>query len=112
MAAERDVWTVAEAKARLSDLLERAVRVGPQRVTRHGRPHAVVVSASDWRGGGGRRSTLDVLLKTCEPFSPGDDSIERLFPRLATPRLAAPRLAAPRLAAPRVATMRRDAGAR
>lgn len=41
-------WTVAEAKARLSALLEQARAEGPQTITKHGRTAAVVVSAEEW----------------------------------------------------------------
>lgn len=43
-----NVWTVADAKARLSELLDRVAAEGPQVVTRHGRTAAVVVSAEEW----------------------------------------------------------------
>ncbi len=42
------VWTVAEAKARLSELIERARAKGPQTITKHGRSAAVVVSVDEW----------------------------------------------------------------
>ena len=41
-------WTVAEAKAKLSELIERARSVGPQSVTRNGRMAVVVVAAEEW----------------------------------------------------------------
>ncbi len=41
-------WTVAEAQARLSELIERARAGGPQTITRHGKIAAVVVSADEW----------------------------------------------------------------
>ena len=41
-------WTIADAKARFSELLTRAQSAGPQTITRHGRPTAVVVSVEDW----------------------------------------------------------------
>lgn len=41
-------WTVAEAKARFSELIDRAAEAGPQVVTRNGRAAAVVVSADEW----------------------------------------------------------------
>ena len=41
-------WTVAEAKAKFSEVLERAEKEGPQRITKHGRETAVVVSAEEW----------------------------------------------------------------
>ena len=41
-------WAVADAKARLSEVIERAVAVGPQLITRNGSPTAVVVSVAEW----------------------------------------------------------------
>jgi prevent-host-death family protein len=41
-------WTVAEAKARLSELVEEARSKGPQTITKHGRTAAVVVSSEEW----------------------------------------------------------------
>ena len=43
-----NVWSVAEAKSKLSEVIDRAEKDGPQTVTRHGRPAAVVVSAAEW----------------------------------------------------------------
>lgn len=42
------VWSVAAAKARLSEMLDRAASDGPQTVTRHGKVVAVVVSPHEW----------------------------------------------------------------
>lgn len=41
-------WTVAEAKAKFSELVERARTAGPQTITKNGRTAAVVVSAEEW----------------------------------------------------------------
>jgi len=41
-------WTVAEAKAKFSELIERARARGPQTITRNGRMTAVLVSAEEW----------------------------------------------------------------
>jgi prevent-host-death family protein len=41
-------WSVAEAKAQLSKLIEQARSEGPQTITRHGRATAVLVSAEEW----------------------------------------------------------------
>lgn len=38
-------WQVQEAKTRFSELLERAQHEGPQTITKHGKPRAVVLSA-------------------------------------------------------------------
>ena len=43
-----DAWSVAEAKAKFSELVERARAKGPQHITRNGRDAAVVVSAEEW----------------------------------------------------------------
>jgi len=42
-------WTVAEAKAKFSEVLERAMSEGPQTITRNGRTAAVVVGAEEWK---------------------------------------------------------------
>lgn len=41
-------WTVAEAKASLSEVIERARSEGPQTITKHGRTAVVVVDAEEW----------------------------------------------------------------
>ena len=43
-----DAWTVAEAKAKFSEVIEHAQKHGPQAITRNGRRAAVVVSAEEW----------------------------------------------------------------
>ena len=47
MAAE--TWTVAEAKAKFSEVIDRAVSRGPQTITRKGRTTAVIVGAEEWQ---------------------------------------------------------------
>ena len=42
------VWTVAQAKAKFSQIIERATSEGPQTITRNGRTAAVVVGAEEW----------------------------------------------------------------
>ena len=51
-------WTVAEAKAKLSELIQRAERDGPQTITRHGEEAVVVVSAEEWERKTKRRGNL------------------------------------------------------
>ncbi|MDA8347055.1 MAG: type II toxin-antitoxin system Phd/YefM family antitoxin [Thermaerobacter sp.] len=41
-------WTVAEAKAKLSQVIESARSDGPQTITKNGRTTAVVVSVEEW----------------------------------------------------------------
>jgi prevent-host-death family protein len=56
-------WSVADAKARFSELIQTAMAHGPQRVTRHGRDAVVVVSQSEWaRLTRPALSVVDVLL--------------------------------------------------
>ena len=43
------IWQVQDAKARLSELIERAHNEGPQTITRHGTERAVVLSIEDFR---------------------------------------------------------------
>lgn len=42
-------WQVQDAKARFSELLETALKKGPQIVTRRGIEEAVLVPIEDWR---------------------------------------------------------------
>jgi prevent-host-death family protein len=51
-------WTVAEAKAKFSELIERAHARGPQTITRNGKTTAVVVSAEEWERKTKRKGTL------------------------------------------------------
>ncbi|MER9477646.1 type II toxin-antitoxin system prevent-host-death family antitoxin [Mesorhizobium sp. M0520] len=53
-------WTVARAKARLSEVIERA-QAAPQTITRNGRPSVVVVSAEEWQRKTVRKGTLAEL---------------------------------------------------
>ena len=46
--ATKASWTVAEAKAKLSQLIEQAQLKGPQTITRHGRSAVVLVSFEEW----------------------------------------------------------------
>ena len=43
------MWRLAEAKNKLSEIVEKALSEGPQFVTRRGREAVVVVSAADYR---------------------------------------------------------------
>jgi antitoxin Phd len=42
-------WQIQEAKARFSEMVERTLREGPQTVTRHGKPVAVLVRADQYQ---------------------------------------------------------------
>jgi prevent-host-death family protein len=51
-------WSLAAAKAHLSEVINRAQTEGPQLITRHGRQAAVVVSAEEWERKSKRTDTL------------------------------------------------------
>jgi len=53
-----DHWTVAEAKARFSEVIDRAQADGPQVVTRRGKTAAVIVAAAEWEKKTKRVGTL------------------------------------------------------
>jgi prevent-host-death family protein len=71
-------WQVQEAKSRFSELIERAEKEGPQTITRHGKPSAVVVSMAEYEAmkkRGAKPGLLDVLINRGPKFD--DFEIER-----------------------------------
>jgi prevent-host-death family protein len=44
----KDSWTVAQAKARFSEVIEKARHQGPQAITRNGKSAVVIVDAALW----------------------------------------------------------------
>ncbi|OJU49001.1 MAG: prevent-host-death protein [Mesorhizobium sp. 61-13] len=69
-------WTVASAKARLSQVIERA-QSSPQTITRNGKPSVVVVSAEEWERKTTRKGTLAQFLLD-SPLRGLDLDVERL----------------------------------
>jgi prevent-host-death family protein len=55
-------WSVADAKARLSELLDQAISDGPQSITRRGREVAIVVSVEEWHRKSSRVGNLAEFL--------------------------------------------------
>ena len=51
-------WTVAAAKAKLSEVIDRALADGPQTITRRGRETVVIVSAEEWQRKAKRSGSL------------------------------------------------------
>ncbi len=43
-----NAWTVAEAKAKFSEVIDKAQTQGPQTVTRNGRTAVIIVDAGEW----------------------------------------------------------------
>lgn len=74
-------WTVAEAKAKFSELLERANSEGPQKITKHGRTTAVVVAAEEWERKAERKGNLADFLAS-SPLRGSGLRIRRLPMRL------------------------------
>ncbi|MET4290023.1 prevent-host-death family protein [Bradyrhizobium sp. LB8.2] len=70
-----DSWTLANAKARLSEVIDRA-QAGPQIITRHGKPNAVIVSAEEWARKTARKGTLAEFL-LASPLRSADLELER-----------------------------------
>ena len=76
-----DTWTVAEAKAKLSEVLERAQSDGPQTITRHGRRAVVVVAADEWERKTKRRGNLAEFF-AASPLRGSGLKVERIRGRL------------------------------
>jgi prevent-host-death family protein len=56
-------WQLQEAKAKFSQLVQKALDEGPQTVTRHGKEVAVLLSADDYKKLQARRpGLLEVLM--------------------------------------------------
>jgi len=55
-------WQVQEAKARFSEVVEKARTEGPQTITRHGRERAVLLSIEDYRALLSRQTDVRDLL--------------------------------------------------
>ena len=53
-----DTWTVAAAKAKLSEVIDLARSDGPQTITRHGRKAVVIVAVEEWERKTKRVGTL------------------------------------------------------
>jgi len=56
-----DAWTVAAAKARLSEVISQAQKE-PQTITRNGQPSVIMVSVEEWRRRVERKGSLAQFL--------------------------------------------------
>ena len=72
------MWSLQDAKARFSAVVEAALAGEPQQVTRRGRPAVVVVSAEDWArmtraakatGFAAHLAAIPRGGETCDPFA-------------------------------------------
>jgi len=75
------LWTVAEAKAKLSEVIEKAQSDGPQTITRHGRTAVVVVAADEWEKKNRRKGNLAEFF-AASPLRNSGVKIRRLPGRL------------------------------
>lgn len=55
---EKTSWTIAEAKAKFSEVVEQAQSRGPQIITRRGQEAVVIVSAEEWERKTKRKGNL------------------------------------------------------
>jgi prevent-host-death family protein len=73
----RTTWTLTEAKAKFSELVERAKSEGPQKITKHGRTTAVIVAADQWKEKSLRKGSLaDFLMAS--PLRGSGTKVKRL----------------------------------
>jgi prevent-host-death family protein len=70
-----EAWTLADAKAKLSEVIDRA-QAEPQTITRHGRPSVVVVSIEEWARKTARKGTLAEFL-LASPLRGAEIDLER-----------------------------------
>lgn len=57
-------WQIQEAKNKLSEVIAKAHREGPQTITRHGKEVAVVVAYDQFNGSKPRQSLVKFLLRS------------------------------------------------
>ena len=70
-------WKVAEAKARFSELIDKAISEGAQEITRHGKRTVVVVSTEEWDRRAGRKGSLVEFFQN-SPLKGSGIDLERL----------------------------------
>lgn len=70
-----DEWTVASAKAHLSEVINRAQET-PQTITRNGRASVVIVSVEEWQQKSARQGSLASFLMQ-SPLAGADLDLER-----------------------------------
>jgi prevent-host-death family protein len=70
-------WTVADAKAKLSEVIDLAQSRGPQIITRNGRTAVVIVSSEEWERKTKRRGNLAEFFAT-SPLRSSGLTVKRL----------------------------------
>lgn len=79
-------WTVAEAKAKFSEVIDKAESEGPQTITRNGRTTAVIVGAEEWERKTRRKGSLADFF-SASPLRGSGLRIKRLRGRIRKPDL-------------------------
>ncbi len=74
-------WTVAEAKAKLSEVIDKAKSDGPQTVTRRGRRAVVIVAAEEWERKTKRKGNLAEFF-AASPLRGSGMKVKRISGRL------------------------------
>ena len=77
MVTASDTWSVANAKAKLSELIENARAHGPQTITKNGRRFVVVVSTEEWEKKAHREGSLAQFL-AASPLPQSGLQVERV----------------------------------
>lgn len=72
----KSIWTVAEAKAKLSEVIDHAQVEGPQLITRNGRSTVVLVAFEEWERKTKRIGNLAEFF-TASPLRGSELSVER-----------------------------------
>jgi prevent-host-death family protein len=75
-----NIWTVAEAKAKFSEVVERAHRGTPQTITRNRRTTVVIVSADEWERKARRKGNLAEFFSV-SPLRASDLKVKRIKDR-------------------------------
>lgn len=70
-----DAWTVADAKARFSEMIAQA-QLEPQTITRNGRPSVIMVSVEEWQRRVERKGSLAQFLMS-SPLASAELDLER-----------------------------------
>jgi prevent-host-death family protein len=77
-----DSWSLAEAKAKFSEVVERARTEGPQHVSRNGKDAVVVVSVEDWAHKvRGDKTVFEALYTPSIRGLLSNEEVEQLFGR-------------------------------
>ena len=70
-------WQIQTAKARLADVVKHAIEDGPQEITVHGRPVAVVISRELFERLSGNQSSLVDFMRQSPLYGSDDIEFER-----------------------------------